>query len=90
MIQKHDFKPALDDFISRVDIPYSAKKYLTDPIRYDVFISLLHDRLNQFDIVGYVKSGTAIRIFALHAFGVYAKTQLTKAGMKVPDMTVGI
>lgn len=87
MILKTQIQQILDDFTTNrlADYP-SHRRYLTHPSRYRKFVELLHIRLNELDLAGYVRSPFAIKVFVLRAFALYAQKQLEKAGMKTPDV----
>ena len=65
------------------DVP-SALAYLLAPERFPLFVDLLHVRLNELDLCGYVKSRGAINQFIMQATSAYGRKQLEKAGMPVP------
>lgn len=86
MILKTMIKRQADAFLEKFLALYpTQRKFLLDEIRYNKWIDLLHERLNQLDLEGYVPSKRAIDIFIIQAAGAYAKKQLEKVNLKLPS-----
>lgn len=86
MIFKHHVKRVANDVL-QITLGQQSPgvyRFLTEPVKFGKFVELLHERLNQLELAGYVRSASAIDKFIRSATIRYAEVQLERAGNLKP------